>query len=97
MPNDLDVSVPKDVLLLKALESLKAAFMHSFLFCSIEPKGPYVIRVFFETLIFGDEVVIELVHTHHWTEQDGSKVDLDINNLCMFVLDGVLPPELRSK
>lgn len=31
------------------------------------------------------------MHTHHWTEQDGSKVDLDINNLCMFVLDGVLP------
>ena len=31
------------------------------------------------------------MHTHHWTDQDGSKVDLDINNLCMYVLDGVLP------
>jgi hypothetical protein len=51
----------------------------------------YVLRVFFETLIFEDEVVIELVHTHYWTKQDGSKVDLDINNLCMYVLDGVLP------
>jgi hypothetical protein len=49
-------------------------------------RTPYVLRVFFETLIFEDEVVIELVHTHYWTKQYGSKVDLGINNLCMYVL-----------
>jgi len=34
-----------------------------------------------------DPVIVELVHTHHWTDQEGCQVDVDINNLRLFLKD----------
>jgi hypothetical protein len=90
-PNDLDVSVPKEVSLVTAVEQLKNLLVQSsFQFDRTESKGPYVVRVYFMSHIFNDEIIIELVHTHHWTDRDGCQVDADINNLCVYVLDGLL-------
>ena len=90
-PNDLDVSVPKEVSLVTAVEQLKNILVQSsFQFDRTESKGPYVVRVYFMSHIFNDEVIVELVHTHHWTDRDGCQVDADINNLCVYMLDGLL-------
>ena len=34
-----------------------------------------------------DPVIVELVHTHHWTDQEGCRVDVDVNNLVLFLND----------
>ena len=82
---------PKKKSLVSAVEQLKTTLVQSsFKFDRTESKGPYVLRVYSMSHIFNDEIVVELVHTHHWTDQDGYQVDADINNLCVYVLDGSL-------
>jgi hypothetical protein len=88
-PNNLDDSVPKEVSLVSAVEQLKNILVQSsFQFDRTESRGPYVVRVYFMSHIFNDEVIVELVHAHHWTDRDACQVDADINNLCVYMVYG---------
>ena len=89
IPNDLDVTVSRDISLAHAVEQLITAFAQStrFNFVKLETKGQHVARVHFVSDIFMDPVIVELVHTHHWTDQEGCRVDVDVNNLVLFLND----------
>ena len=89
IPNDVDVTVPRDITLAHAVEQLKTVFALSrrFNFVQLETKGQHVARVHFASDIFMDPVIVELVHTHHWTDQEGCQVDVDINNLRLILKD----------
>jgi hypothetical protein len=90
-PNDLDLCVPKEIPLVDVLSDLKPLLLNANLqFVSASLKGAYVLRAEFRTPSFTETISLDLVHTHHWTEQPEARVDANVNNLVVYRAEGVM-------